>query len=430
MARSLSFLHFLPLFWTACAPGVNPHWPQWRGPEHNGTSPAQNPPLHWNLEQNIAWKTALPSWGGGTPAIWGDRVFVTSPDAGDAPEGGPNLLLLCLDRSDGTVLWQRHLDEGNALWRKHNEATPSPVTDGKHVWALSGTGALKAFDMEGSEIWQRHIQQEYGNFGHNWGFGSSPLLIGGLLVVEVLHGTATEQPSYLVAFDAATGAEAWRQERPTDAEGESHDAYSTPVPVRFGGQTRIVVSGGDYVTGHDAATGAEIWRAGGLNPERRGNYRIVGTPAVVDTLIFVPSRRRPLLALRSGGRGDVTQSHLLWKHEDNGAPDVPSPVSDGRYLYLVDDRGRATCLDAADGTVVWGPQRLQQGTVSASPVLAAGRLYIVNEDGVTTVLEAGPRFKLLATNALDGALTLSSPAFAGEQIFLRTATHLYCIGTP
>ena len=427
MNRSCWRASILPvLILTACSPATQANWPQWRGPDHNGFSRTTGLPTTWSETEHVVWKTKLPSWGAGTPAIWEGHVFATSPEAGDRTEGGDRLLLLCFDRKDGRLRWERQLDAGNALWRKHNEASPSPVTDGEHVWAVSGTGMVKAFDFAGRELWQRHLQKEYGEFGINWGYGSSPLYHDGKIIIEVLQGTATADPSYLVAFDALTGQERWRRERASDARGESLDAYSTPVPLAVKGGHHIVVSGGDYVTGHDPDTGAELWRVGGLNPQKRGNYRIVGTPAVMGDMLYVPSRRRPLLALRAGG--DPFQTRLVWKWEGNGAPDVPSPVSDGRYLYMVDDRGRVTCVDAIRGELVWGPERTGQGNVSASPVLADGKLYVVNEDAVTTVLAAGPEFEVLATNVLDGGYTLSSPAISGRQIILRTETHLYCIG--
>ena len=155
---------------------------------------------------------------------------------------------------------------------------------------------------------------------------------------------------------------------------------------------------------------------------------MVGTPVVFDSMVYATSRRNPVLALKAGGRGDISQSHRLWTYDGAGAPDVPSAVSDGRHLFMIDDRGRATCLDAIKGDVIWGPERLAQGSVSASPVIAGGKLYTVNENGVTTVLRAGPTYEVLATNELDGGYTLSSPAIAEGRIYIRTETHLYCIG--
>jgi outer membrane protein assembly factor BamB len=342
--------------------------------------------------------------------------------------GGPTLLLICIAKKNGAVLWQRELDQGNQVWNKQNASSPSPVTDGKHVWVVTGTGAVAAFTMEGKLVWRRHLQRDYGLFGLNWGYASSPLLHEGKLIIQVLHGSHTNAPSYLLALNALTGKEVWRQERPTDAIRESPDAYTTPALLAFNGKTQIVVSGGDYITGHDPRTGKEIWRAGGLNPYRQGNYRIVASPVVMEEMVYVPSRRRPLLAVRAGGTGDVTASHIVWKWDDRGGPDVPTPVSDGKYFYMVDDSGMVTCLDAKSGKRIWGPERTAPGIVDSSPLLADAKLYIVNENAVTTVLATGPQFKVLATNMLDGSYTLSSPAISGNHLFIRTATHLYCIG--
>lgn len=429
---------------------IGGNWPQWRGPNQNGVSTAKDLPTTWSQTENIVWKTPLPSWSGGTPVIWGDKIFLTSPTKGEEkavqppPEpqrrergrrggggrdpGGNELLLICISKTDGKILWQRELDKGNQLHRKGNDSSPSPVTDGKHVWVVTGTGAVTAFDMEGNKIWGSNLQQDYGEFGLNWGYASSPLLHDGKLVIEVLHGFRTDAPSYIVAFDAATGNELWRQERETDAIAESPDAYTTPVVAEYDGMTQIVISGADYVTGHDPKTGKEIWRAAGLNPEQRRNYRVVGSPLAVDGIIYAPTRRKPLLALRAGGTGDVTTSHLIWKWDGSAAPDVPTPICDGKFFYMVDDKGLATCLDAKTGQPVWGPERTAEGVVSSSPILADDKLHITNEHAVTTVISAGPTFETLATNELDGSYALSSPVASGSQLFIRTGTHLYCIG--
>jgi outer membrane protein assembly factor BamB len=428
------------------------NWPQWRGPDANGVGSATNLPTTWTTTENVIWKTELPSWSGGTPIIWGDQIFVTSPSQSEVkpkpePEpqqqqnqrgrrrrgsgrdpGGQNLLLICISKKDGAVLWQRELDTGNRLHRKQNNSSPSPVTDGKHVWVVTGTGMVTAFDMGGKSVWQKNLQKEYGDFGLNWGYASSPLLYDGKIIIEVLHGMRTDDPSSVVSFDVMTGKELWRQERPTDAVMESPDSYTTPAVLEYDGKTEIVITGGDYVTGHDPETGKELWRAAGLNPEKRRNYRIVASPVVVDGMIYSPTRKKPLLALRAGGSGDVTTSNLAWKWDGAGAPDVPTPVCDGKYFYMVDDGGKITCLDAKSGKVIWGPERTAQGVVSASPLLADGKLYITNERAVTSVVTAGSDFKMLATNELDGTYTLSSPVVSGSKLFIRTSTHLYCIG--
>jgi outer membrane protein assembly factor BamB len=179
------------------------------------------------------------------------------------------------------------------------------------------------------------------------------------------------------------------------------------------------------VTGHDPATGRELWRADGLNPRNNGAYRIIASPVVHGEMIYAPTRVRPLLALRAGGRGDVTTSHLVWK-TDNG-PDVPTPVTDGEYFYVVNDRGIVFVTDAKTGEPVYGPERIRRGTYSASPVLADGKIYVTNEAGMTTVLRAGPEFEVLAENDFDD-YCLSSPAVSEGQIFIRTTGYLYAIG--
>jgi outer membrane protein assembly factor BamB len=401
------------------------NWPQWRGPSMNGLSAERNLPIKWTHTDNIAWKLPLPAWSGSTPIVWGDRVFLSVAD--DLKSAQPiNLHLWCVDRSKGTVLWQRPLGGGNHQERKQNMSSPSPVTDGTGVWVLTGTGVLKAFDLNGNERWTRDIQKDYGRFGLNWGYGSSPLLYGDALYVQVLHGMRTDDPSYLLRVDKATGKTVWRVERPTRARMESPDAYTTPALLRYGNNTEIVVTGGDVITGHDPATGKELWRADGLNPENDGNYRIVASPVTLGDLIIAPTRERPMMVLKAGGRGDVSRSHVLWTF--GSGPDVPTPLTDGTYVYVVNDRGIMFCLEARTGKEIYGRQRLRPGTYSGSPVLADGKIYVTNEDGVTSVVKAGPAFEVLAENDFDD-YTLSSPAISEGQIFIRTAKALWCIGS-
>ncbi|HEU4595992.1 MAG TPA: PQQ-binding-like beta-propeller repeat protein [Pyrinomonadaceae bacterium] len=414
-ARTISACLLSLLFITHTFAG---NWPQWRGPGLNGVSEERNLPERWSAAENVAWKLALPGLSGSTPIVWGERIFLNVGE-GDA------LALWCVDRSKGEVAWKKPLGVGNVKMRKHNMSSPSPVTDGKTVWVMTGTGVLKAFDFAGKELWSRDIQKEYGAFGLNWGYASSPLLFEDSLYVQVLHGMNTDDPSYVMRVNKATGKTVWRVERPTDAASESPDSYTTPAVVRSGKSTEVVVTGGDYVTGHDPATGKELWRAGGLNPDKNPYYRIVASPVVSDGVVYAPTRVRPLLALRPGGRGDVSKSHLLWSFQ-NG-PDVPTPVTDGKYFYVVNDRGIVWCLDAKTGQEVYGQKRLKSATYSASPVLADGKIYATSEDGVTSVLRAGPAFEVLAENSL-GEYCLSSPAISDGQIFIRTSNHLYAIG--
>jgi outer membrane protein assembly factor BamB len=222
------------------------HWPQWRGPHANGIAAATELPATWSRSENVIWATPLPAWAGSTPVVWGDRIYLISPSKSEPkPEGetekaedetssrrgrmrgprsdpgGSELMLIALSRKDGSVLWQQQLDSGNRLFLKDNAASPSPVTDGRHVWAITGTGVVTAFDVDGKKIWSRDLQEEFGPFGLNFGYASSPLHHDGKLIVQVLHGTKTDDPSYLIALDARTGETLWRHERETDALAES-----------------------------------------------------------------------------------------------------------------------------------------------------------------------------------------------------------------
>jgi outer membrane protein assembly factor BamB len=398
------------------------NWPHWRGPSHNGVSGEKGLSLKWSPTENIAWKIPMPSRTGATPIIWGDVIFLnvaTEEKTGD-------LELWAVDRKKGEILWKRPIAGGNNMQRKQNMSSPSPVTDGRTVWVMTGVGVLKAFDFKGGELWKRDIQQDYGQFGLNWGYASSPLLHEGALYVQVLHGMKTDDPSYILKIDARSGKTIWRVERPTDAIRESPDSYTTPLLVRSGNTTEIVISGGDVVTGHDPASGKELWRARGLNPKNNPFNRIIASPVAVGNLVIACTRENPMLAIRTGGRGDVTDTHIAWTFE-KGGPDVPTPVSDGTLLYIVNDRGVVHALDVKSGNVVYGPERIRPGTYSASPVLADGRIYITSEEGVTTVFAAGPKFEVLSENAVD-EYVLSSVAVSNGQIFLRTDKHLYAIG--
>ncbi len=448
------------------------NWPQWRGPEFNGSNPkASGLAVEWTTEKNVAWKAELPSWSAATPAVWGGTVFVTSAQEGfDSPggyavrgrgrggpgrggppiagpgRGGPGpggpgprgrpdgpprrsardeMYLIAVSRSDGSVLWERPIGRGNRIYRKQNLASPSPITDGRHVWVLTGAGDFSCFDFDGNRIWSRNLQDDYGRFGLNHGYASTPRLHAGRLYLQVLHGMKTDDPSYVFAVDPKSGKTLWKVDRPTDATNESPDDYSTPLVMRIGGKEQLVVSGGDYVTGHDLVSGRELWRMGGFNPGHERFYRTIASSIHIGDVVYTPSTRgNPFIAFRAGGDGWITDTAKVW--ENAYGADVPTPTTDGNRLFVVNDRGILNVLDPKTGELVVDRIRLEPGTYSSSPLLADGKLYATNEEGTTTVIDVEDGYSILATNRLDSH-TLASPIAVDGQIFLRTAGHLYCI---
>lgn len=412
------------------------NWPQWRGPNFNGsTQKARDLPVNWSQTQNVLWRTAMPSWSAATPIVWEDTIFVTSAEEGFTPldrgsrrASGQNpdkIFLLAVNRKDGSVRWRKQIDSGNQLFRKQNSASPSPITDGKHVWIMTGNGKLACFTMEGKEVWKRDIQADYGRFGLNHGYASTPLLHGDRLYVQVLHGMNTDDPSYVFAVDRSTGKTVWKVERPTDAVTESPDNYATPQIANVDGKQQLIISGADYVTGHDLNSGKELWRIGGFNPTNNPANRTIASSVVIGGNVYTTSTRgRPFIAFRAGGSGDITGKSELWKN--NLGSDVPTPATDGKYIYVLVDNGILNCLEAATGKVVYQGRRIEHGTYSSSPLIADGKIYCINEEGTATVVKSGPEFEVLAVNKLDSN-TLASPVAVDNQIFIRTADYLYCI---
>ena len=413
------------------------NWPQWRGPNSNGTATgARSLPVKWTQTENVLWRTKMPSWSAATPIVWNDTVFVTSAEEGflrlgERGEPGSEkrnpdkIYLIALNRKDGSIRWRNEIDSGNRLYRKQNSASPSPITDGERVWIMTGNGKFACFTMDGKPLWKRDIQAEYGPFGLNHGYASTPLLYKDRLYVQVLHGMKTDDPSYIFAVDKNTGKTTWKVERPTDAKTESPDNYATPQITTVDGKPQLVISGADYVTGHDLTTGKELWRIGGFNPTDNSFNRTIASSVVIGGNVFTTSTRgRPFIAFRAGGSGDITGKHELWKN--NLGADVPTPTTDGKYIYVLNDIGIIHCLEAESGKPVYEGKRIENGTYSSSPLLADGKLYSTNEDGTTTVVKAGPEFEVLAVNKLDSH-TLASPVAVDNQIFIRTAEYLYCI---
>ncbi|MDQ3625282.1 MAG: PQQ-binding-like beta-propeller repeat protein [Verrucomicrobiota bacterium] len=437
MKRLLLFsIGLLPLF-SSFSRAEN--WPHWRGPLFNGSSPESGLPSSWSANEGVKWTAKLPGFSGATPAVWGDSVFVSSPDA------NKNLLLLCLDRKNGTMRWQKQLAIGDQTKGRTspNMASPSPLTDGKTVYAFFGTGDLAALDFSGEILWQRNLGQDFGRFSNMWLYGSSPTLYRGKLYIQVLQRDPVpndythaldgkpNRDSFLLAIDPKTGKDLWKQVRKTDALLESMESYATPIPFEHAGKAEILVFGGDYLTGHDPETGAERWRCSGFNPKKGEWMRIVSSPVTWNGMIFAAGPKRlPVYGIRAGGKGDVTATHVAWKFEEF-PPDVCTPAVYKDRLYVLDgDKQMLTCLDPKTGKKKWQGNLGVRENFKASPTAADGKIYCLSERGTVVVCDAaGEVFKVLGTIAMSSsAPARSSVAASDGQLFIRTGEALYCVG--
>ncbi len=405
----------LTVLFSLAARGEN--WPNWRGPSSDGVVHGSGYPTKWGEQENIAWKVKLAGWGTSTPAIWGEKIYVSSEDEGKNT-------LVCLDRM-GSELWRVSFgDTAENKNRKASAANPSPVTDGSHVYAYYKSGDLACVTPQGKTVWKTNLQEKYGPDQLNWDLGTSPVMTKDSIVVAVMH----QGPSYLVALDQKTGEEVWKQSRDLGAPAEARDSYSTPLVIEEGGREVIVVLGADHVTAYEATTGAEVWRVGGLNPENQRNFRSIASPTVADGMIIAPyARGNTLTAIRLGGKGDVTSTHIAWTL-DGVSADVPSPVAYKGNVYICGDRGDVSCVEIATGKERWTEALPRNRYVySASPVIADDLLYVTREDGHTFILRTGEKPEVVGDNSVREN-TFATPAFADGQIFLRTSDYLICIG--
>ncbi|HWQ90601.1 MAG TPA: PQQ-binding-like beta-propeller repeat protein [Clostridia bacterium] len=433
--RHVNFLFSLVLACHAAAHINAAEWGQWRGPDLNGSSPERNLPSFWSKTNNVLWVTPLPGDSGATPVIWKDSVFVSSPDK------DKNLLLICLDSQTGTEKWRRTASKGNQDKGRNNMASPSPVTDGKRVVVMFGTGALVAFDHDGNQLWSRDLAQEYGTFANMWIYGSSPLLFQDRLYIQVLQrnpvpsdypatvGDKPERESFLLCLDPANGKNLWRQMRPTDAQGESQEAYSTPIPYAQDGSWQILVIGANALTANDAKTGAEIWRCAGLNPKQQPWWRVVPAPLVAgNNIIACGPRREPVFAIQPTGKGDLSSTAVKWQFKEFPS-DCPTPLFYEGKLFLLDgDRQMMTCLEPDSGKVLWQGHLGLREAIRSSPTGADGKIYCVSESGTVVILGTGAEFKILATIHMGEPPIRSSIAVANGRLFIRTGKNLYCIG--
>jgi outer membrane protein assembly factor BamB len=389
-----------------CLPVAAADWPGWRGPTRDGLSAEKDFPVRWSATENVRWKAAVPGIGVSAPIVTGDRVVLTSCGG----RAGEELYLLCYHRADGRELWRRRLfgsELSDGQFGAGAMAVPTPATDGKRIYALYGTGDLVCVDLDGKPVWIRSLASEYGAFRNRWGMASSPLLVGGMLVVQVDHWPG----SYLLAVDAATGRNRWKAARGIGINWAS--------PVAVAGGKLIVAAGTNTVRAYDAASGEERWSLPGLLPQ------CIPTPVVREDRVWVLSGRGfTSLCLRLTADGGKPAARVEWTASSRGA-EIPSPLVIGDHYYYAEDAGFVACLRADTGEAVW--RRRLPAKAQASPVSAGDKLYFTSVNGAVTVLRAGAEFKQLARNDL-GEGIVASPALSGGCIFLRGEKHLYCIG--
>jgi outer membrane protein assembly factor BamB len=404
-------LKWWPCFLIAAALGLSSasaeEWPGWRGPRGDGTSIESSLPVRWSKTENIAWKTPIPGKGHSSPILWGDRIFLTTCLE---PEG--KRILLCLDRRDGKLIWER-LVVAAKLEDKHklnSYASSTPATDGKLVFVPFHDPPrmrLYAYDFDGNRVWEASP----GEFHSRHGFCSSPVLYKDLVIVN----GDQDAEAFIVALEKSTGKERWRTDRPNRTR-----SYVPPIIIDYEGRKQLVLSGNKCVASYDPNTGKQIWIIDGPTEQ------FVASMVYLDGLLFLTAGfpEYHIMAIRPDGEGNVTKTHIAWR-DTKGAGYVPSPVAFDKYFFVVNDGGIASCLDAKTGRRHW-LHRLGEHH-SSSPVVAGGLLYFPDDNGVTHVLKAGPKFELVARNDLEEEC-YASPAVAKGQIFLRALKHLYCIG--
>ncbi len=396
----------------AAAPVRAENWPGWRGPQRNGVTADRGAPIAWSATSGVPWKMPLPGSGSSQPIVWDKFVVCTSSD-GVAHQ---DLHVLCLDRDSGKTLWHARL-WGTAPTLHHETkssmATPSPITDGENIFAFFGSGDVFCLDFDGKLLWHRSLAAEYGAFENRFAASSSPLLFEDTVIVQCDHFGA----SYALAIDKRTGDNRWKVDRP-----EVWLSWSSPVCVSAAEANRdeLILCASEKMDAFDPRSGEKLWTLRGMARE------CIPTPVIGRGMIYaVSGPNAAIYAVRPGGRGDVTDSHVVWS-STRGNPYVPSAILVGDYYYVADDHGIATCLDAGTGKTLW--RKRLGGDFTSSPVAAEGRVYFTNEAGTTLVIRAGATYEEIARNAIDEPV-FASLAISAGQIFIRSASNLWCIGS-
>jgi len=396
------------------------NWPSWRGPSHTGSRGGKNYPTQWSPD-SVAWKVELPGKGASCPIVWQNHIYLTSPDNGSD-------VVMALD-PDGKEIWKTKLgDETPPKHRKlGTSSNASPVTDGTGLFVYFKSGNFAALEMNGKVRWQRNLADEFGRQKLYWDQGSSPIIIGDLVILPRMHAG----DSWVAGFDKSTGEIRWKRERNYEVPAENDNGYTTPVPIRHGNQDALLVWCSDHVTTYAAKDGSLLWHCGGFNPNGRKLWPPIATPVVAGDIAVIPvgrddRRQAEIHAVRLGGKGDVTDSHRVWATKDFGVF-VSSPVAyDGR-VYLLRHRGGVVCLDPATGKPHWEAEFPKTASsYYSSPVIAGGILYAAREDGVVFAARVGKSFKLLGENPM-GEQIVSSPVPFDGRLLIRGAKTLFCV---
>jgi len=394
------------------------NWPQWRGSNRDGISNETGIATRFSNTENVLWRTPLPGPAGATPVIWEDQIFLTSVKDDE-------LLLMSLS-TDGDVLWSRDITSGNRDLRvdEGNFASPSPSTDGQHVWALFGNGVLVCHNVKGDEVWRVDLQQRYGKFNIQFGMASTPVLYQDRLYLQLIHTGG----AHVIAINKQDGAEVWHQTRESDAHDECEHSYASPQLYHDDQHQLLLSHGADYIVAHRLNDGMEVWRCGGFHPDAGYDptLRFVASPLATPGMIVVPSAKKGILvSLKPNGRGNITNNsaHYHWRFETT--PDVPSPLKVGDYVYLCRENGNLICLEAETGKELY-ERRTHRQRHRASPIYADGKIYLTARDGHITVVKTGPEFQIVATNDMAEPIS-ASPAVSGGRLYLRSFEALYAI---
>jgi outer membrane protein assembly factor BamB len=415
-------------------------WPHWRGPASNGIAAASALPSTWSASAGVAWQSPLEGAGVSSPIVFGNRVYVTSQtgdgrrragnhptltQGGDPKSAGETTLMKrtrtdvafiveAFDRASGKRVWIHETKPEGELppvHDKHNLSSASPVTDGERIYAWFGTGQLVALDTNGKPVWSKNLAREYGAFDIQWGHASSPVLFGDTIILLCYHSPA----SYIVALDKRTGAVKWKVDK---AAGQ--ESYSSPIVVQAPTGNELIVNSNSGVESFDPATGKSLWTYPEVN-------RFPIPVAMVDNGVLFLSRgyrSSPYMAIKLGGRGDITNTHVAWR-VPTGGPYVSSLLHYQGVIYMSTDNGILSAVDASNGQRLW--QERVGGTFSASPIAGDGKIYFVSEGGETVVIKAGRTFEILSRNQLDGHF-VASPAAGGGRVFLRADDRIYAVG--